>query len=140
MFTVKRTKGPPPPAIGGAVVHYATEVAPAGNVTAWTRDETQAVLVPVAVAEAVQAFYRDKANAGRVECVPQKVAVVPVVETPPAPLPAPVEPTPVTPPALPMPLASEAPPAVEPDMKHEPVVPARSEPGKAANHKSRHSR
>lgn len=95
MYRIRRTKSELPPPFGIPSVHYATRVAPAGNITGWTGNESQAVLVPEDVAAKVRSFYLGRPKAGLVECLPDKPALPApaapvVVKAAPAPVVAPV--------------------------------------------------
>lgn len=81
MYVIKRTKTAtlqnalPPGQSGGegpttTAVHWAATVAPEGNVTSWSAEQSAAVVVSEQVAKKVRAFHHNLANSGKVEVIP----------------------------------------------------------------------
>ena len=70
MIRIKRTKKPPPPAIGPAAVHYAATVAPYGQVSRWTSDPNEAGVFDDSVGAKVKAYYANRENAGKIDFEP----------------------------------------------------------------------
>lgn len=82
MFRIKRTKAAPGMPTMPPAVHYATGVAPEGNLTGLSEDQGQAVLVDASTVTKVKAYHARRENVGKLDFEPVGEVQASVPETP----------------------------------------------------------